>query len=53
MTPDANLKEALRLASRVEGNDENTAEAQRLAELVKALDRWLRNGGKLPKAWVR
>lgn len=57
MDPDANLREQLELAERL--NDENgygpgedmSADAARLAELVLALDGWIRRGGFLPERW--
>lgn len=56
MDPDANLREQLELAAhRLNGGDmtkeEWDAEADRLAELVQALDGWMRGGGFAPKAW--
>jgi len=53
MDPDANLKEQLLLAQKANKLDgELTDEdAIRLAELVLALDEWIRNGGFLPKLW--
>jgi membrane-bound lytic murein transglycosylase MltF len=56
MDPDANLTEQRRLAARLVAYDQNTAhmeEARRLAELVEAMDVWLKNGGRLPKEWKR
>jgi hypothetical protein len=51
MDPTANLTEALQLAADlVEGEDPDAA---RLAELVIALDEWLRRGGFLPVPWQR
>ncbi len=65
MDPDANLQEQLEIARSVvrnieqrEGNampDLSEAEiadaADRLAELILALDEWLRHGGFLPHPW--
>jgi hypothetical protein len=57
--PDANLKEQLELArSMVESIDQGDEEgalddATRLAELVLALDTWIKNGGFMPAAWAR
>jgi hypothetical protein len=56
MDPDANLKEQLQLASRfVAAWDAEqpvpSEDAYRLAELVQALDGWLKRGGALPKGW--
>ncbi len=61
MDPTANLREQLALArSLIEQNDaeENdggtvdVVDATRLAELVVALDEWMRGGGALPAQWV-
>lgn len=56
MDPNANLAEQLRLANRVltdDMPDERRREAaHRLAELVEALDEWVRRGGALPTAWT-
>lgn len=58
MDPDANLKEQRILALRMtsdhddpESNGIDQDDANRLAELVLALDEWIKNGGFLPKAW--
>ena len=60
MDPDANLAEQLRLARGMqELSDADTAGADeelidqglRIAELVIALNDWVRSGGYLPKAW--
>jgi hypothetical protein len=49
MDPNANLAEQRRIAlSILEGDD---GDAERLAELVQALDEWLTKGGFLPDAW--
>ena len=54
MDPNANLTEQLRLARRLSDSPKPSAhDARRLAELVEALNDWLRNGGFLPKAWER
>lgn len=62
MDPDANLEEALRLAEALIKDDPDTfdssaahgaiSDGQRLAELVTALDGWIRKGGFLPKVWA-
>jgi len=62
MDPTANLKEALEIAAKLaEGHyaypdhDDPTSmleDGQRLAELLIALDEWIRNGGFLPDAWA-
>jgi hypothetical protein len=52
MDPNANLAEQLRLANNLLADDEPSLEdAQRLAELVEALNDWLRGGGFQPDAW--
>lgn len=65
MDPDANLAEQLELAARLaeaaaeaeiceldnDALDILFADGQRLAELVQALDSWIRNGGFLPGRW--
>lgn len=52
MDPNANLEEQLRLAARLMLEDGDDRDALRLAELVKALDAWLTNGGFLPQEWA-
>jgi hypothetical protein len=58
MDPDANLKDQLTLAQRLLRNLEaepmvsaEEADVMRLAELVLALDEWIRKGGFLPERW--
>jgi hypothetical protein len=58
MDPNANLAEQLRIASRMieaadTDRDIRVADPARLAELVIALDEWIKGGGFLPAAWVR
>lgn len=65
MDPDANLQEQLNIARRIiklqdgdEADSPGTIEeinhkSGRLAELVLALDSWIRNGGYLPNRWRR
>lgn len=57
MDPNANLKEQLEIARRLAEREEDELLAEtgpeRLAELVLALDEWLRAGGFLPAAWSR
>lgn len=54
MDPNANLEEMLRLARSILDTDDDCDErATRLAELVEALDGWLRAGGFLPDRWAR
>lgn len=56
MDPDANLREQLELAQKLHLSDQfqplHAGYGDRLAELVLALDEWLRKGGALPKAWT-
>ena len=55
MDPDANLEEQRRLAEEIlddESPVDNT-KSLRLAELVQALDEWIRAGGFLPGDWKR
>lgn len=58
MDPNANLREQLELADALR-NDEGSSvwdrnnRADRLAELVVALDEWLEAGGFLPERWQR
>jgi len=59
MDPDQNLKEQLEIAAQIlAAQDANHGEAgvdpdagANLAELVIALDEWIRGGGFLPAAW--
>lgn len=51
MDPNANLTEALSLAHTIVEDDDESSDATRLAELVLALDQWIRMGGFLPGAW--
>ena len=52
MDPNANLDEQLRLANKILRSDKWTdADAERLAELVEALDGWIDRGGFLPQHW--
>lgn len=54
MDPDANLKEQLDLARSIQKSQdmvEASMDALRLAELVEALDEWVRRGGFLPERW--
>jgi hypothetical protein len=50
MDPNANLEEQRRIARRILDGDDRDAE--RLAELVEALDEWLASGGFLPSDWA-
>jgi hypothetical protein len=56
MDPNANLKEQLEISKRIikaseKGKFSGTADTERLAELVVALDEWIVGGGFLPKQW--
>lgn len=58
MDPTANLREQLALAARMikayddpAGNGIDQDDTARLAELVTALDGWIRRGGFLPEPW--
>lgn len=52
MDPDANLKEQLELAESIlYGGDSLETDKERLAELVLALDQWIRNHGHVPSRW--
>lgn len=60
MDPNANLKEMLELAASMQkayedegGNGIDQDDANRLAELVEALDGWLKGKGFLPTRWAR
>lgn len=60
MDPNANLKEQRELAAKMlhdyedeDGNGIDQDDANRLAELVEALDGWLSKGGFLPGKWER
>lgn len=51
MEPNSNLTEQLHIAGLIARGDDQPGDADRLAELVEALDDWLRNGGALPTQW--
>jgi hypothetical protein len=56
MDPNANLREQREIIERVfdpadDDKDLDLDDLERLAELAKAMDEWLRNGGFLPDAW--
>jgi hypothetical protein len=58
MDPNANLEEQRRIAIHIieaidAGQVPQEADVDRLAELVLALDGWLRSGGFLPASWAR
>ncbi len=53
MDPDANWEEQKKLAARInDDRDWVKDDARRLAELVLALDEWLKKGGFPPKAFT-
>ena len=52
MDPEANLSEQLRICQRIAAGEHDESDVDRLAELVLALDTWLRGGGFLPRAWT-
>lgn len=53
MDPNANLTEQLELAKRLlEDHRTLAADAERLAELVLALNGWIIKSGCLPAAWL-
>jgi hypothetical protein len=54
MDPNANLREQKEITERMLHPDSehvDSGDAIRLAELVEALDEWIRKGGFLPSAW--
>ena len=55
MDPNATLEEMRRLMhailNEVSTAQEDFANAERLAELVEAMDGWLSRGGFLPRSW--
>jgi hypothetical protein len=53
MDPNTTLDEITRILDRCDANmsPNNEEDARRLAELVDALDEWLRSGGFLPRDW--
>lgn len=56
MDPDATLKHIREVVQEVRSSDkwtESTRLETELAVAVAALDKWLSNGGFLPKAWVK
>jgi hypothetical protein len=54
MDPDENRDTQRRLAERMlEAEEPHPSDAVRLAELVLALDDWLRAGGFPPRGWRR
>jgi hypothetical protein len=53
MDPDANLSEQLMLTELILDGQATPVDANRLAELVQALDAWIANGGFLPGRWQK
>lgn len=53
MDPDANLREQRVMAHRLVNGRGKPGDAERLAQLVEALDNWLCRGGFLPATWQR
>jgi hypothetical protein len=55
MDPNATLREMREIAERITfgPNDSRDEETIRLAELVVAIDLWIRGKGALPSAWNR
>lgn len=56
MDPNANLAEQLKLSERIVNESYNSLinfkiDAERLAELVIALNNWIKMGGTLPTSW--
>jgi hypothetical protein len=57
MDPDANLAEQRKIVARLLDDNQRkddygrAQDANRLAELVQALDEWLTRGGFLPPSW--
>jgi len=56
MDPNANLKEQRTIAQNIlfsQHAETDLQDAERLAELVLALDEWITRGGFLPQDWTR
>lgn len=53
MDPTANLSEQRRIVARIldERREPTAMDALRLADLVEALDNWIKSGGALPQQW--
>lgn len=51
MDPTVNLAEQLQISIRISKDETLPDDHERLAELVIALDAWIRGGGFLPAAW--
>lgn len=52
MDPNKNLEEQLRMARQLVEDPSDLDSANYLAELVLAMDEWLKNGGSMPDAWL-
>jgi hypothetical protein len=52
MDPNANLREQRELCELQNKRDLDESEAERLVDLVVALDEWLCNGGMKPDVWT-
>ena len=57
MDPNANLKEQRELVRKINNGELTETElaeaAERLGELVEALDQWMVNGGFAPRDWMQ
>jgi len=53
MDPSANLDEQRELSSAILRGEYTNGDADRLAELVEALDEWISKGGAIPRDWER
>ena len=51
MDPDANLEAQRRISERFIAGSLSIEDANKLAELVLALDKWIKAGGFLPNSW--
>lgn len=51
MDPSANLEEQLEIVEKVRRGQASFEDLDRLADLVEALDCWLKDGGFLPARW--
>jgi hypothetical protein len=51
MDPNANLAEQRRITARFNEGLQEDGDAERLSDLVQALDEWMSNGGFPPEAW--
>lgn len=53
MDPDANLEAQRRISERFIAGSLSIEDANKLAELMLALDEWIKAGGFLPNSWGR